>query len=113
MPITYTWNVNTMDAAPSEDGLINVVKVVHWRLSATDGAYHAETYSTVSLDSPDPSNFKPFNELTEAEVISWLESKLDVEQLKTSLVENIESQKAPKIMTLTGPWVSKKISANS
>jgi len=36
MAITYTWNVNTVDVYPSEEGHSNVIYLVHWRLNATD-----------------------------------------------------------------------------
>ena len=106
MAITYTWNVNTMDAAPSEDGLTDVVKVVHWRLTATDGTYTADTYSTVGLDTPSPDHFTSFNDLTEAQVISWVESKLDVENIKTGLANRLAELANPPIVTLQGPWNS-------
>lgn len=107
MAITYTWNVNTMDAAPSQDGLTDVVKIVHWNLNATDGTYRADIYSRITLNPPDPANFKSFDELTEAEVISWVESKLEVENLKADLAQQIEDQKVPPIVTLQGPWLNK------
>jgi hypothetical protein len=106
MAITYTWNVNTMDAAPSEDGLTDVVKVIHWRLTATDGTYTADAYSTVSLGAPDPAHFTNFNDLTEAEVISWVESKLDVDAVKAGLVNQLANLANPPIVTLQGPWTS-------
>ena len=31
---TYTWSFPQFDTAPSEDGLTNVVKTIHWRLDA-------------------------------------------------------------------------------
>lgn len=104
MSITYTWNVNTMDTAPSEDGLSDVVKVIHWRLSANDGNNTTDTYSTISLESPDANNFTAFANLTEAQVISWVESKLDVDALKAGLDVNLENLANPPIVTKQGPW---------
>ncbi len=106
MSITYTWNVNTMDTAPSEDGLANVVKVVHWRLSATDGTHTAETYSTVSLDAPAAGSFTAFESLTEAQVIAWVESKIDVAATKSSLDAQLASLANPPIVVKQGPWTA-------
>jgi len=106
MSTTYTWNVNTMDTAPSQDGLSDVVKVIHWRLTASDGVNSVDTYSTVSLDAPDASNFTAFDTLTEAQVISWVESKLDVESLKASLDSQLAALANPPIVVKQGPWNS-------
>jgi hypothetical protein len=34
--ITYTWDIFKLDCAPSENGLTNVVKTIHWVLQAKD-----------------------------------------------------------------------------
>jgi len=108
MATTYTWNVNTMDTAPSEDGLANVVKVVHWRLMANNGTHTAETYSTVSLDAPSSDAFTAFNDLTEAQVIAWVESKLDMEKTKESLENQLEALANPPIVVKQGPWTANR-----
>lgn len=105
MAITYTWDVNTLDTAVSEDGLENVVKIIHWRLSATDGTYKAESYSTVSLDPPSADNFTNFNSLTEEQVIAWLESKLDVDDIKQNLDRELAALAEPPIVTKKAPWL--------
>lgn len=104
MAITYKWNVNTMDVAPSADGLNDVVKVIHWRLSATDGQYNADSYSTVSLETPDSENFTAFDALTEEQVIAWVESKVDVESIKAGLQNQLEALANPPVVVKSGPW---------
>jgi hypothetical protein len=104
MAITYKWNVNTMDVAPSANGLSDVVKVIHWRLSATDGQYYTDSYSTVSLDAPDAENFTSFDSLTEEQVIAWVESKVDVENVKTGLQNQLAALANPPIVVKTGAW---------
>jgi hypothetical protein len=104
MATIYTWNVSTMDTAPSEDGLTDVVKVIHWRFSAKNETHTAETYSTISLDTPDAEHFTAFEDLTEAQVIEWVESKLDVESMKASLDKQLERLANPPIVTKQGPW---------
>ena len=34
MANTYTWDFPTLDTAPSEDGLSDVIKTIHWRITA-------------------------------------------------------------------------------
>jgi len=113
MATTYTWNVNTMDTAPSQDGLASVVKVVHWRLMANNGTHTAETYSTVSLDAPNPDDYTAFSDLTEAQVISWVESKLDMDKTKEGLENQLEQLANPPIVVKQGPWTVPVLSANT
>jgi hypothetical protein len=80
------------------------VTIVHYGVELTDGDYSASSYGTVSVtpDSSDPS-FVPFDELTEATVIGWVESAIDVAAVEASLSAHIEDQKAPKSETGL-PW---------
>ena len=105
MSITYTWNVNTMDVAPTDNNLNNVVKVIHWRLTATDGTHIADSFSTLSLETPDSENFVEFDDLTEQEVIQWVESKVNVDNLKQGLQDRLAALANPPIITKQGPWM--------
>ena len=104
MAITYTWDVKTMDTAVSEDGLSDVVKIIHWRYTAQEETYFATVYGTIGVDAPNPDQFTPFDSLTEEQVISWVESKLDMNEIKSSLEKQIDNQKAPPIVTKQGNW---------
>ena len=50
MAIVYNWIIESLDVAPQEGSLQNVVTVVHWRRKGTevidDKTYTAEVYST-------------------------------------------------------------------
>ena len=105
MAVIYTWIINTLDTATTENGLNDVVKVVHWRLAAQDENIIVDSYSTIELDSPDPLKFTPFNELTKTEVITWIESKLDVESIKAGLLSKIDKIKNPPIVARQSPWL--------
>lgn len=104
--ISYEWVIAQLDCAPSEDGLTNVVKTVHWRLQASEGTYAAECYGSVGLDSPEPGKFTDYDTLSKANVVAWLEAKLDVQQLKDGLANQIEQQKNPPIVSPALPWQS-------
>lgn len=80
------------------------VTIVHYRCELTDGDYSASSYGTVGFtpDATDPS-FVPFESLTEADVVAWVEGELDVEAIEAALTANIDEQKAPK--SVAGlPW---------
>ena len=102
----YTWTISSMETAPSEDGLTDVVKTIHWRYKGVDGDYQAEVYSSFACPSPSSTDFTAYEDLTEADVIGWLEAGIDVDAMKASIDSQIEGLKNPPIVTLPLPWVS-------
>ena len=83
------------------DGFVNTV---HYSVSATDGEYNASTYGTVGYtESNEP--VKPFADLTEAEVIGWVQDSLGKDIVEEGLTAQIEALKNP-VQTTGLPWVS-------
>ncbi len=104
--ITYTWSIFRLDCAPSENGLTNVVKVIHWILQAQDeNGITASCNNSYPLPSPTPEGFTDYSSLTEETVIGWLKSNLDVGYLQSRLANEIATQYNPPITSLPLPWV--------
>lgn len=108
MSSTKNWVISAMEVKNQVGDLQEVVFIVHYRRQATevdgDKTYFAETYTTVSLPAPNPENFVPYNELTKAEVESWLDQVLPVATIDASLDAQIEQQKHPQTSTPALPW---------
>jgi hypothetical protein len=103
--ITYTWSISRLDCAPSENGLTNIVKVIHWGLTGVDeNGISASMSNSYPLSSPSPEGFADYLTLTQETVIGWLESGLDVGYIKTILSNEIASQYNPPITSLPLPW---------
>ena len=100
MANTYTWKINAVDCYTSKDGLENVAYNVHWTLIATNGEHTAYSIGVHSIGSPNPDNFVAFEDLTEENVIGWIEAAIDVETMKANLDKQIEDLVAPKVVTL-------------
>lgn len=104
--ITYTWNISRLDCAPSENGLTNVVKVIHWVLTGQDeNEIFASMSNSYPLPEPNPEAFNDYSTLTKETVIGWLENNLDVGYLQTFLANEISSQYNPPIIPLPLPWI--------
>ena len=104
--ITYTWSISKLDCAPSENGLTDVVKIIHWKLRAQDdNGVFSEICNSYPLPSPTAESFTNYSTLTEETVIDWLESSLDVGYLQTTLTDKIITQYNPPIATLPLPWM--------
>lgn len=104
MAIQYNWLISQLDTAPSEDGLIDVVKIVHWTYQAVDAEYSASIYGSLACDTPSETDFTAYPDLTEAIVIGWLEAGIDKDALRQNLNAQIENQKNPPIVNLPLPW---------
>ena len=104
--ITYTWSISKLDCAPAENGLTNIVKVIHWGLTGVDeNGISASMSNSYPLPSPSPEAFTDYSTLTKETVIGWLESNLDVGYLKSILSNEIASQYNPPITSLPLPWI--------
>ena len=104
--ITYTWGISKLDCAPSENGLTNIVKIIHWTLTGVDeNGISASMSNSYPLSTPSPEGFADYLTLTQETVIGWLESGLDVGYIKTILSNEISSQYNPPITSLPLPWI--------
>jgi hypothetical protein len=100
MTATITWAIAQLDRNAADGG----VTVAHWTVTAVDGEHSASAYSTAGF-TPDATaaGFKPYESLTEANVLAWVWGSVDKAAAEASLLQQIEAQKAP--VTLTGtPW---------
>ena len=106
----FEWVISQLNCAVESEGLPDVINVIHWRYNATqehDGkVYFADTYGSSNVAQPNPQNFIPYADVTEAEVIGWLEAILPVDAMQASLEANIALQINPVEVTLPLPWAS-------
>lgn len=107
MTITYTWAVIQMDAYPEEDGETDVVFNVHWTLTGEEAGFTGYVYGSqgVSIDPDAP--FTPYADLTEAQVIGWVQDALGEEQVasyEANVAQQISDQVDPPVVTPPLPW---------
>ena len=99
--------ISQLEAKVSEGDLSNVIHKIWWELVARDQDDDMIAASTmgilkVSYNPDDP--FIPYEDLTKDDVIGWLESGLDVENLKSELDARINEQKNPTDIYLNPNW---------
>lgn len=107
MAITYTWSVVQMDAYPEEDGETDVVFNVHWTLAGIDGTYQGYAYGSVGVTVDPAEPFTPYADLTQAQVIGWVQDALGEEQVasyEANVAQQIEDQINPPVVTPPLPW---------
>jgi hypothetical protein len=103
--ITYTWNFPAFDCRVDEGGLMDVVTTVHWiYIGTNEDGITASVYGSQAVGTPTPEAFIPYPDLTEDEVIGWMEETMDVEALQLNIAEQIELIINPVYVTLPPPF---------
>jgi hypothetical protein len=106
----FQFVIAQLNCAVESEGLPNVINVIHWRYNATqvngDKTYFADIYGSSRVAQPNPQNFIPYADVTEEEVISWLEQILTVDDMQLQLEANIALQINPVEIILPLPWAT-------
>jgi len=87
---TFNWQIAQMDRLTS-DGF---VVTVHYRVNAVDGDYNASTYGTIGY-TQDSDTYTPYADLTQAQVIGWVQTSLGKDTVEASLQSQIDALKNP------------------
>jgi hypothetical protein len=105
MAITYTWKVTGVKVK-DEDGNQSAVVQTYWTKTGTDEAGNTGTFSGATpfttLNMPAGTQFIPFNQLTEAVVLGWIQAVV-VGGYEQHVNEQIMKQIADKITPVTEP----------
>ena len=107
MAITNTWTVTAMDCYPEAEGETDVVFTVHWQLGATDGTYNGSVYGTVGVTYTAGSPYTPYADLTQDQVVGWVQAALGEEQVaayEANVAQQIADQANPPVVTPPLPW---------
>lgn len=70
--------------------LVNVVKEVDCSLIASDSGTTASMSITAPLGDADVDDFTPYNELTEAKVLGWVDSVIDAQASKPFMQQMLD-----------------------
>jgi len=106
--ITYTWKVKSLEVIPSAGQLTDVVHRVKWTLQGVDQQYLGELDNQITIVLDENSAFVPFENLTEEEVIAWIQNTLGqvgVEAYQRAIEQQIDKQKNPPSINRVPPWV--------
>lgn len=111
MSVNYSWVITSLNCVEQENTLENVVKSVDWKLVASD-THNEKTIDTYVLGntlfpSPEQSDFVSFSDLTQQQIISWIEQTIpaeEIENCKNYLAGKLDLQRVVETVTLPLPW---------
>ena len=108
--VTYDWNCKTVDCYPDYDNEADVVYNVHWiatgvsdQVDPAGNPYSATNIGTQTLDTSQITNFIPFDQLTNDEVVAWTKGAMGDEQvasIESSIEKQIQDLITPTSVTL-------------
>ena len=115
MAVTKTWDIVSMDSAPTEGSLSDVVKTLHWTATGSETVgsgesavtYTSYSYGCVGLAAADSNSFTDFASITKANAIAWAKAAIgtdEVTSIETGLESQLPEQQPPSIETKTLPW---------
>jgi hypothetical protein len=107
--MTTTWKISQLDCYPEYEGNSDIVFTVHWTLFGTDETYTGSVYGSVGLTLDEGATFTPYEELTETQVIGWVQDALGEEQVaayEANVAKQIAEQIAPPVINPPLPWIN-------
>lgn len=105
MAITFEFKIKQLEVAPMLGDLENVVTRVRYDYVGTDENGVTSTFvGATPMPAPDSKSYKPFDQLTEVDVISWLEEVADKPHMQERITKGIQAQITPKNVDMPLPW---------
>lgn len=117
MSATITWRVGTMECYPTYQQNTDVVFTVHWDCLGSETVnnitYNGRVYGSTGVTYHSGSEFTPYNQLTQDQVLGWVWDSMGTEQ-KTNCENNVQTQINnqinPPVVILPLPWTPPSIS---
>lgn len=102
MPIVYSTTINGV-RVKTESGMTDVVKEVDISLTGVDGTCEFTLPVTVKMPAADPESFTAFDDLTEAQIVSWVEAQDDVLQPRKAHIAIVLEREVEKAAAQSKP----------
>lgn len=103
----FTTKITGMSAYPTQDNLTDVVFQVFWRYEGTDGTFTTAMSGTTNIPAPDPQDFIPYDQLTEATVLDWVQQYTNPAvwvDYSAQISAWLVAQHNPPVVQLPLPW---------
>jgi hypothetical protein len=100
----YKWIISGLECYPSLNGLTNVVSSIHWRyMGKNENGTTYLLYGQQKVDDPNIEEFIDYENLNLETISTWLESIMDMEELRSSIESGISAKENPPTIMLNLP----------
>jgi hypothetical protein len=108
MTIEYTTKISNIYCYPKYQTFENAVFNVLWNYTGTDGTFTATVNGNTSIPFDGSAKYTPFDQLTEQEVISWVNTITEASvwaEAQEKITNSITQQSTPpEVINPTLPW---------
>lgn len=103
--MTFTIKITGLRTA-TVNGIENAVKQVEWTMVGTEAGQTFELPQTTTVPDPQADGFVPLQDLTEAEVIAWIEThEPRIPAIQAHIQTVLDREVAKAALTTTAmPW---------
>jgi hypothetical protein len=103
--ITLSWIIERLLVKPTEGTHTDVVITADWRCNGSQDQYSGTCYGSTSF-APPSGKFTPYEDLTEAQVLSWcFANGVDQAAIEANVTQQINDQINPPIIAPPLPWL--------
>ena len=103
--ITLSWIIERLLVRKVEGTLTDVVITADWLCNGTQDQYSGTCYGSASF-APPSGSFTPYEDLTEAQVLSWcFANGVDKTAIEANVTQQINDQINPPIIAPPLPWL--------
>jgi len=101
MAITYEYKIANLEYTNDDS---KGVVVAHYEVFSREGKEFVRAYGALNfVPKPDDPNYTPFDQLTEADVLSWVKAELDTAQIEQALAQKLNEKLNPTVVSGL-PW---------
>ena len=100
----YTWEFPQFIVNPSVDGLTNVVTAINWVCTGTNGLVTSSSSGTVQLGSPNPAEFVPYADITQAMAYQWVSQSISMPGVEAGIANQINQISTPQVQPQNPPF---------
>jgi hypothetical protein len=101
---SFTWSFPQFIVDPFNSGLPNVVVAINWVCTGTDGVNSASASGTVKLPTPNPAQFIPYQDITQAMAYQWVSGSISMSGVEADIARQIAALSQPIIQPQNPPF---------
>ena len=100
----FTWTFPQFIVNPQYDGLQNVVTGINWVCTGSNGASTSSASGTVQLGTPNPAEFVPYADITQAMAYAWVAQSISMAGVESQIAAQINQLSQPITQSQAPPF---------
>ena len=102
----FEWTFPQFIVNPQEGALQNVVVGINWVCTGTDGTVTSSMSGSVKLGSPNPAQFVPYADITQAMAYEWVSGQISMTGVQNQIAAQIASLSQPILQPQNPPFAT-------